>query len=181
MRIFRLQSRLPPIAALTAAAALALSAPAGADIGETIIVRCTHGQSLSGFSQAAYARALKELSADAEEYTDCSQLIRQAQAAAARGGSAGGGSLGGGGPLAAAAVATSPAEKRSLARAATSPGEPLRIDGGVIHPGVVHANIASALSSLPTPLLAVLALLVASLLAVLAGALRNRVRDRRAD
>jgi hypothetical protein len=180
MRISRLQSRLPAIVALAAAAVLALGAPAGADIGETIIVRCTHGQSLSGFSQAAYARALKELSADAEEYTDCSQLIRQAQAAAARGGSAGGGSLGGG-PAAATALATSPAEQRSIARAARTPGEPLSIDGGVIHPGVVHASIASALSSLPAPLLAVLALLLTSLLAVLAGALRNRVRDRRSD
>ena len=52
---------------------------ASADIGETIILRCTHGQSLSGFSQSAYSEALKELNADTEEYTDCAQLIRQAQ------------------------------------------------------------------------------------------------------
>ena len=53
-------------------------------VGEQIILRCTHGQSLSGFSQSAYRQALKELSADAEEYSRCAQQIRQAQLAAAR-------------------------------------------------------------------------------------------------
>ena len=78
MRIPAATKRLLALLALLSAISLAVTASATADIGETIIQRCTHGQTLSGFSQAAYARALKELSADAEEYTDCSQLIRQA-------------------------------------------------------------------------------------------------------
>ena len=51
-------------------------------VGEQIVLRCTHGQSLSGFSQSAYRQALKELSADSLEYSPCGQQIRQAQLAA---------------------------------------------------------------------------------------------------
>jgi hypothetical protein len=178
MRIARLESR--PIrdrpallAALLAVTVLSIAPSAMADIGETIIQRCTHGQSLSGFSQSAYSRALKELSADAEEYTDCSQLIRQAQAAAA-------GGRGGATPTPVALLAT-PSEQRAIAHAARAGSEPVRLDGQVIHPGVVHASIASALSSLPTPLLAILAFLLAGLLAVAGGAVRNRVRAGRSD
>ena len=158
-----------------AALALTLVAPAGADIGETIIQRCTHGQSLSGFSQAAYARALKELSADAEEYTDCSQLIRQAQTAAAAGK---GGGVSAGAPM---AIAATPTEQRAVARATHSRAAPVSLDGQVIHPGVIHASVASAFSSLPTPLLAVLLLLLAGLLLVLARNVRDRIRDRGSD
>jgi hypothetical protein len=54
--------------------------------------------------------------------------------------------------------------------------EPVRLGGGVVHPGVVHVDVASALSSLPTPLLVTLAFLLACLLLVIGGALRKRVR-----
>ena len=61
-----------------------------ADIGAKIIERCTHGESLGGFSQQAYRRALKELPTEVEEYSDCANLIRRAQlAASGRGGGAG--------------------------------------------------------------------------------------------
>jgi hypothetical protein len=42
----------------------------------------------------------------------------------------------------------------------------------------VHANIASALSSLPTPLLAILIFLLACALALIGGVLRERVLER---
>ena len=181
MRIPHATNRLLVLLALLSAISLAVTVPAMADIGETIIQRCTHGQTLSGFSQAAYGRALKELSADAEEYTDCSQLIRQAQAAAARGGGGGGGAQTGAGAAIPAALTTTPSERSSVARASMLPSAPLNVDGQLIHPGVIHSSIASALSSLPTPLLAILAVLLAGLLAALGGTLRNRVRARRAD
>jgi hypothetical protein len=166
--------RLGLIAALLAATSLATAAPASADVGETIIQRCTHGQSLAGFSQSAYKRALKELSADAEEYTDCAAQIRQAQLAAAGGG--------GGGAAVPVAIAATPAEQRAIARAGTHAGAaPVRVGAQLIHPGVVHANVASALSTLPTPLLALIAFLLASVLAVAGSALRNRIRARRSD
>jgi hypothetical protein len=172
MRIAALKSRLAPLAALSTIAFLSMAPAAGADVGETIIQRCTHGQSLAGFSQSAYRQALKELSATAEEYTDCSSLIRAAQQAAAGGGGSGGALL---------PVATTPAEKRAIAHAAHAGGAPIKLGSQLINPGVVHANIASALSSLPTPLLVTIAFMLACLLAVGAGVLRDRIRGRRSD
>jgi hypothetical protein len=165
-------SRVWLVAVLLAATVLWTAAPASADVGETIIQRCTHGQSLSGFSQSAYSQALKELSATAEEYTDCSALIRAAQLAAA-GGHGGAGAL----PV---PVATTPAEQRAIAHAARATA-PISVGGHVINPGVVHANIASALSTLPTPLLAILSFLLACAIAIAGGVLRKRIRAHRSD
>jgi hypothetical protein len=165
--------RLWLLALLLGATLLATAAPASADVGETIIQRCTHGQSLGGFSQSDYNKALKELSADAEEYTDCAALIRQAQLAAAGGG-------GGGSAAIPVPIAATPAEQRASTRAARA-GSPVRVGAQLVHPGVVHANVASAFSTLPTPLLALIAFLVAFLAAVAGGALRNRIRARRSD
>jgi hypothetical protein len=169
--------RFAPTAALLAAVALASAAPASANVGETIINRCTHGGSLGGFSQSAYTQALKELSADTEEYSDCSSLIRQAQRAAAAGSRNGGGA---GGPTASSAAPTavpvSPAEQQAVTHAARVGSAPVQLGGEAIAPGVVHANISSALSSLPTPLLATLVFLLACLLVLLGGILRKRVR-----
>ena len=159
------------LALLLAAMLLVTAAPASADVGETIIQRCTHGQSLSGFSQSAYNKALKELSADAEEYTDCAAQIRQAQLAAAGGG-------GGGGAAIPVPIAATPAEQRAIGKAARAGASPVRVGAQLVHPGVVHANIASAFSTLPTPLLALIAFLLAFSLALAGGALRNRIRAR---
>jgi hypothetical protein len=160
---------------------LSVASPAGADVGATIIDRCTHGQSLSGFSQSAYRKALQELPTEVEEYSNCANLIRRAQLAAAggRGGS------GGEGPGAAGAATTptttplTPTERSALRRAPRSGLTPLKVGDQAIHPGVIHADIASALSSLPTPLLAILSFLLACALLLAGGALRNRVRGHR--
>ena len=72
--------------ALVAALLVLVSPPsARADVGATIIERCTHGQSLGGFSQQDYQRALQELPTEVEEYSECGNLIRRAQLAAAGG------------------------------------------------------------------------------------------------
>ncbi len=150
-------------------------APARADVGETIIDRCTHGQSLSGFSQQAYRQALKELSAGTEEYSNCASLIRQAQLAGAAGGR-------GGGPSAAttaAPLAPTSAEQKAITHAAAAGSTPVRIAGQTIHPGLIHADIASAFSALPTPLLATVVFVLVCLLLVAASAIRNRLRARR--
>jgi hypothetical protein len=167
---------LPLLAALLAIA-LQPATPAGADQGEAIILRCTHGQSLSGFSQKAYKQALKDLNADTEEYTDCSSLIRQAQLAAAGSGGGGGGG-GSAGSSGAPAVVPTPSEQRAITQAGHTRAAPVQVGNETIHPGVVHTDIASALSSLPNPLLAMLAFLLACLLLVVGGGLRNRVRAR---
>ncbi|HEV7162946.1 MAG TPA: hypothetical protein VGN25_06810 [Solirubrobacteraceae bacterium] len=180
MGIARLESRLALLATLLSAMVLTLAPAARADVGEQIILRCTHGESLAGFSQKAYDRALKELSADAEEYSPCSAQIRRAQAAAAAGGRRIGGGPSTGAP-AAAATAASPAEKKAVARAASAGAGPVNLGGQVIHPGVVNTGIASAFSSLPTPLLVILIFLLVCLLLVGAGTVRNRVRARHSD
>ncbi len=174
---------VPPTRALALPVALLMmllsfATPARADIGEKIILRCTHGESLSGFTQKDYNKALKELETSTEEYSDCASLIHQAQLAAAgsRGGSGGGGggSSTGAGAVTAATPATT-AEQRNLSRAPSAGAAPLQVGNQVIRPGVVHADIASAFSSLPTPLLAILLFLVACAVALAGGVLRNRV------
>lgn len=169
-----------PKRALLAAILLALvsvAGPAQADVGEQIIQRCTHGQSLSGFSQKAYGQALKDLSAGTEEYSNCAQLIRQAQLAAA--GAGHGTSGGGAGTLSAAAITPTPSEQKAIAHAHNAGSAPLRVGAQTVHPGVVNVDIASALSSLPTPLLATVAFLLVCLLLVTSAGIRDRVRARR--
>ena len=168
------------LAALVAATLLASAQPASANVAETIILRCTHNESLSGFSQSAYNKALKELNADAEEYSPCSSQIRAAQLAAAVGGHGGTSSTGQGG-AAPVAIAATPSEQQAITHAEHISPAPVTLDGAVIKPGVVHANVASAFSSLPTPLLATLAFLLACLLLLVGAAVRNRARARRSD
>jgi len=141
-------------------------------VGEQIILRCTHGQSLSGFSQSAYKQALKELSADAEEYSGCATLIRQAELAAAAHRGAGAGSA----PV---ALVATPGELKAIKHAQSAGSGPVNVGGQVVSPGVVHADIASAFSTMPAPLVAVLALMLACLLALAVRYTRERLRARR--
>jgi hypothetical protein len=180
VRIAASKRRIAPVLGLLAAVLLVCASPAAqADVGQKIIRLCAQGKSLAGFPPGDYAKALKEISATTEEYSECGQLIRAAQQAAASG--KGGGSSGGGGSALPQAVAVTPAEQRSIAGAAKSGSAPVSVGGQVIHPGVVHANIASAFSKLPTPLLVLLAFVLACLLALAARPLRDRIRGRGAD
>ncbi len=149
---------------------LACPPPAGADTGQTIINRCIHGKSLGGFTQQDYQRALQELPTEVEEYSNCASLIRAAQLAGAGGGNgAGRGTV---------ATPVSAAEQTFIERVSKVGSGPLQIGGQTVDPGVVHANVASALSSLPDSLLAVLAFLLACAFFTAGGALRNLVRRR---
>jgi hypothetical protein len=158
------------------AALLAIATPARGDVGETIILRCTHNQSLSGFSQHAYDHALKEMTADVREYSPCAYEIQQAQLAAAvqRGSSSSN-------AAAHVAVSTTPSEQRALAHAAHAGPGVLEMNGRTVRPGVVRVDIASVLRSMPLPLLSVVAFLAACPLLFVAGALRRRVRTRRPE
>jgi hypothetical protein len=153
-------------------ATLALAGVATANVGETIVRRCTHGESLSGFSQQAYNEALKELSAGTEEYSPCVQQIREAQLAAATGH----GGKATSGPV--AAIAPTPAEQQAITRAPSEGSAPLKVGQATIHPGVVPVSIASAFSALPTPLLATVTFLLVCLLVAAGAAIRNKVRRR---
>jgi len=154
---------------------LSIAAAANADVGQTIINRCIHGQSLGGYTPQDYSRALQELPTEVEEYSDCGNLIRRAQLAAA-GGSGGSGAGGGAAPV---PIPLTAGERTALTRVPKTGAAPVRVGGQVIRPGVIHANIASALSSLPTPLLAILAFMLACALLQAGSAIRNRVRTHR--
>ncbi|HXP38258.1 MAG TPA: hypothetical protein VN817_10875 [Solirubrobacteraceae bacterium] len=171
--------RLAPalLAVLFAFACLATGASvAVADTGTRIIERCTHGQSLSGFSQKDYRRALAELPTEVEEYSDCANLIRHAQLAAAGGGGGGGFTGGGSSPL---TTPISPAEQSALAGASKASSGPLPIGGTNVQPGVINANVSSAFSSLPASLLAVLAFLLACAAALSGRSIQKAIRDHR--
>jgi hypothetical protein len=145
-----------------------------------ILTACSEGRVPSGYSQQDYHQALKQMSPTLSEYTSCSNLIQKAQLASAAG--KGGGSGGLGGPGAASAAATpppTPSEQHTLEGVRHTGSTPVEVGGETIHPGVVHANIDSALSTLPTPLLALLAFLLACVLAMCGSVLHNRVRGRR--
>jgi hypothetical protein len=177
MRIACLPRRLATSAGVLLAAMLMAVAPARAeDVGHKIIRLCAEGKSLAGYPPGAYAKALKEISPTTEEYSECGQLIRQAQANAASGHSA---------PAAATglvgAIPATPAEQRALAAAAHSGSAPVEVGGQEVHPGVVHAGVASALSTLPTPVVALLAFLLACLVAFAGGFARKRTRRGRSD
>jgi hypothetical protein len=176
MTTSRRKSRLA-LLALMLAVAFSCASVARADVGETIIQRCTHQKPLGGFSPSAYSKALKELSADTEEYTNCAALIRQAQLAAAGGGGGGAGASG----ESVAALAATPAEQQAIAHAAQTGSAPQQVGSEVVRPGVVHANVASAFSTLPSPLLAIVAFLLVCLAVVAGGSLRNRFRGERPD
>jgi hypothetical protein len=158
---------------------LGAPAAAGADVGATIIERCTHGQSLNGFSQQDYRQALQELPSEVEEYSDCANLIRNAQLAAAGGGGGAGGGVGGPPGSTPTPIPLTPAERSALASAAKTRPPALLVGGHVVRPGVVNAGIASAVSSLPTPLLTILAFGLACVLVFAGRGLRNRVRGHR--
>jgi len=178
MRVRSPERHLALVAVLLAILAMGAAPAAQADVGSQIITRCLQNQSLAGFSQSAYSRALQELTATAEEYSDCAALIRQAQRAAA-----------GHSGLTAGATGTTPGviaatatEQRAIARATRTGGEAVSLGNGqIVHPGVVHADIASAFSTLPAPLLAVLGLMLAGALLLGGTVLRKRARGSRAD
>ncbi|HEX4436057.1 MAG TPA: hypothetical protein VH061_04605 [Solirubrobacteraceae bacterium] len=174
-----MKRRIVPVLGLLVVVLLCSSPAAQADVGQKIIRLCAQGKSLAGFPPGDYAKALKEISATTEEYSECGQLIRAAQQAAAS--EKGGGSSSGSTGALPTAVTATPAEQASIAGAAKSGSAPVSLDGQVIHPGVVHANIASAFSKLPTPLLVLLGFVLACLLALAARPLRDRIRGRGAD
>jgi hypothetical protein len=165
------------LALAAAAAALAFPLPAAASASASeatrILEACSNGTQPTGYSQQAYNQAIRQMPPELAEYTDCPDLIRKAQLAGAAAGSRGGA---GGGPSAAAGAEAppTPAEQHTLESVAHTGAQPVRVGGETIHPGVVHVNIASALSTLPTPLLAPLVLLLAGVLALLVRAIRGR-------
>lgn len=169
---------------LAATAALAYPTFVFASEASTIIQRCTHGQSLTGFRQPAYRKALRDLSTEVSEYSDCEELIRKAQLAGTVGRPGAGPGAGGGANSAGPAtpvtpISVTPTEQRVISRAQHVGSHPLTVGDKTITPGVMHANISSAVSSLPSALLALLLFLLVGTLALLTRTITDYVRTRR--
>jgi hypothetical protein len=164
------------IAAGLAVGALLATSPtqALAGVGQTIVDKCAHGESFSGYTQAQYEEALKDMTTTTREYSSCEQEIRKAELAAA----AGGGTGAGAGNSAHTAIPLTPVEQKAVQNAHKQGSTPVQIGGAPVRPGVVHANIASAINKLPHSLFALLALLLAAAVALAAGEVRKRVRAR---
>jgi hypothetical protein len=160
------------------ALALAVAAPvAVGNVGQTIVDKCGKGEPFGGYTQAQYKEALKDMATGTSEYSACESEIRKAELAAA-----GGGTGGAAGTAAShTAIALSPAEQKAVQKAHKQGSAPVQVGGEAIRPGVVHADIASAVNDLPHSLFALLALLLAAAAVLVAGEVRKRVRARNDD
>jgi hypothetical protein len=176
---------------------LCLCAPAAAPgaafaSGAAVIRDCADDGALSKrYSQKDYADALRNMPADVDEYTDCRDVIRRAQLGGAGGSGGSGGSSSGPSPAGTPGGTTGPSvggdplttatpeERAAVQQAAAEGREPVEIDGTPITPGVLGGATVNAVSDLPGPVLAVLALLVVGAMAAGAYAAHRLVVRRR--
>jgi len=190
---------------LTMLALLAVAATSSSALGSglDVIRDCTDDEVMSKtYTQKEYRAALRELAGDSDQYGNCRSVIQRAQAAAAAGkkksgagGDAGSGAAGapaGGGPSGGAgAIGSAPAaEQLEQASAAerkavedarsAAPGAVSLDDAAVDTAKVGTAPGVSQSADLPTPLLLMLALLLAGALAVAGLRVRRLVNARRA-
>jgi hypothetical protein len=190
----------PPLIALLAALAL-LAAPATAALasGRDVLNDCTGDEVLSKtYTQKEYHDALSQLPADADQYGNCRQVIGRAQLraaahqkndsgakaaapAAGRTGGGGGGGTVGGAPARQQLADATPAERTAVDKARTDGGQRLAVNNTRVDPSKVGTVPGvSRVSDLPTPLVAVLALLLVAALALAAVRIRSLVNARRA-
>jgi uncharacterized membrane protein YraQ (UPF0718 family) len=161
--------------ALVAIVLVAGAAPAYGSEASKILEKCGHGEPFSGYSQKAYREALKQMTTTGSQYSPCEDEIRKAEEAAAGGGTG----ATAGTPASNVALPLTPAEQRAVQSAHRSGSAPVQIGSEPVHPGVVHANIASAVNTLPHSLFAVLAFMFVGALVLAIGEVRKRVRSRR--
>jgi hypothetical protein len=164
------------VALTLAAIALTGASPAHASAASQIVEKCAKGEPFGGYSQQAYREALKQLPTEVIEYSACSNEIGKDALTASKGG---------GGSAAAEAASSnvplplSPSEQRAVQSAHHNGSTPVQVGSQPIRPGVVHADIASAVNTLPDSLLAMLAFLLVGALVLAAGEVAKRVRARR--
>jgi hypothetical protein len=161
--------------ALVAFAVLGFASTAAANEAQTILEKCGHHEPFSGYSQKAYREALKQMTTTGSQYSACEEEIRKAEEAAAGGGTGNAA----GTPAANVAVPLTPAEQHAVQSAHRNGSTPVQVGDEPVRPGVVHADIASAVNTLPHSLFAVLAFMVAGAVALAIGEVHKRVRSRR--
>ncbi|MGA9874665.1 MAG: hypothetical protein WBQ21_02555 [Solirubrobacteraceae bacterium] len=163
--------------ALALVAIALMGAPfAHASEASEIVKKCTKGEPFGSYSQKAYREALKQLPTEVIEYSPCPNEISKDALAAGRGG---GGSAAAEAASSNVALPLTPSEQRAVQRAHHHGSTPVQVGGEPVRPGVVHANIASAINTLPHSLFAVLAFMLAGVLVLAIGEVRKRVNARR--
>lgn len=192
--------RIPTIV-LAALLLLVLCGPAAHASGKDVIRDCTDDEVLTRtYTQAEYKQALGQLASDADQYGNCRSVIKRAQLAAlvgarskpakssggAGGQGAGGGGHGGGGspgssgggfgnaPADKQLSSATPDERKAVDKGRRATGKPVDLRGVAVAPSV------SSDGTIPTPLLGLLALVLAGALALAAIRIRALVLARRA-
>lgn len=161
--------------ALVALAMLVLASTAAANQAQTILEKCGHHEPFSGYGQKAYREALKQMTTTGSQYSACEEEIRKAEEAAAGGGTG----AAAGTPSANVASPLTPAERHAVQSAHRNGSTPVQVGSVPVRPGVVHADIASAVNTLPHSLFAMLAFIAAGALLFAIEEVRKRVRSRR--
>ncbi|HXS44345.1 MAG TPA: hypothetical protein VN751_06935 [Solirubrobacteraceae bacterium] len=187
-------------------ALLAPAAPALArDRSDELLIDACRDEHVDGtYTQADYAKALRKIPADTDEYTACRDVVRRAQLAAAAGsrrgaggsggsgggagssGGNGGGSSGGNGAGTNGAAAgksagntvsaaPTPTERQGLDAARKAGAQPVEIAGQLVKPGAA----ASARHDLPDSMLVMVGLLAVAAFGGLGWGAWSRVRERR--
>ncbi|MEP6955005.1 MAG: hypothetical protein ABI950_13180, partial [Solirubrobacteraceae bacterium] len=146
------------------------------------------------YSQKDYAKALSELSTDADQYSACRSVIERARLAALGGGKGGSGGTGGGAIAGAGATGASgdtgtavgasrdplatatPAQRKALTAAGQAGGKPVELGGQLVTPGALGVgHLAGSGHNVPVPLIALLAVLALTALGGGGRALWSRV------
>ena len=164
---------------LTAAAVVALclllpGSPAFAS-GKDVIIDCNdNGHLTKEYSQKEYRDALDQMPADVRQYTDCENIIRRAQRGLPIDS---GGTANSGNPFGDATPEEIAKAQAEIEVAKKSGGNPQRIAGDVVYPGHLSFTKASAAASeLPTPLLVLIALILAGAVAFAVSTIRTARR-----
>ena len=186
------------LAVLILALVSLLAGPAAAALasGADVLDDCTDDERMSKtYTQEDYRGALDELAADTDQYGNCRAVIQRAMLAAAgtptkgkRAKDSGGdaSSSTGGGAIGNARAeeqlrAATPQERSAVDRARNDAGSPVRVNDATVDPAKVgRVPGMSQASTLPTPIVVLLALLLAGLLAFGAVRIRSLVHSRRA-
>lgn len=167
--------RLSTAAAVIALCLLLPVTPALAS-GADVIVDCNdNGHLTKAYSQKEYRSALAQMPADIRQYTDCENIIRRAQLG--QPGSTGG-DANSGNPFGTSAAPEEVARAQAdIDVAKKTGGTPRKIGHATVTPGALaFTRVSAATSEMPTPLLVLIALIVAGVVALLVDRVLARRR-----
>ncbi len=173
------------LAAFAAALLLVLAFASPASAVSPILRDCIDGVIDGRYTQEQFQRALAEIPADVDEYTDCRDVVRRAQLAAAGRGRGGSGAAlaprGPAPPLDPAgiiAIAT-PTERKAIVGLRQGAGPPVEVGGVVVDPGAGEFTPEPIRNPVPPSIVALLLALALGAAATLATSIGPRVFRRR--